>query len=82
VDVPGKDVRENRGLPRSYLCQFVSGFAVPSRDVVEFQPIKLVLQVSDFFTVGLHLWVVAAQVFHDLVNDELQVAPSVEAPDP
>jgi hypothetical protein len=33
-------------------------------------------------TVGLHLPVAAVGVLHDLVNDKLRVATSVEAPNP
>jgi hypothetical protein len=50
--------------------------------MVEFQPVELVLQASNFVAVGLHLPIVAVGVLHDLVNDKLRVATSVEAPNP
>jgi hypothetical protein len=50
--------------------------------MVEFQPIELVFQVPNFVAVGLHFSIVAVGVLHDLVNDELRVATSVEAPNP
>jgi hypothetical protein len=50
--------------------------------MVEFQPIELIFQVPNFIAVGLHFLVVAVGVLHDLVNNELRVAMSVEAPNP
>jgi hypothetical protein len=48
----------------------------------EFQPVELVFQAPNFVAVGLHLPVAAVGVLHDLVNDKLRVAMSVEAPNP
>ena len=50
-------------------------------DVIEFEAVKSVLQPSDFLAVCLHLGVVAARLLHDLVDDELGVAPDVEGLD-
>jgi hypothetical protein len=50
--------------------------------VVELQPIELVFQAPNFVAIGLHLPVAAVGVLHDLVNDKLRVATSVEAPNP
>jgi hypothetical protein len=50
--------------------------------MVEFQLIELVFQAPNFIAVGLHLPVAAVGVLHDLVNDKLRVATSVEAPNP
>jgi hypothetical protein len=51
-------------------------------DVVEFEPEELVLHVSNHIAVGFHLRVAAMGVLHDLVDDKLRVAVSVEASDP
>jgi hypothetical protein len=48
--------------------------------VVELQPVELVFQALNFIAVGLHLSVTAVGVLHDLVDDKLRVATSVEAP--
>jgi hypothetical protein len=82
IYVPGEDVRGNRRSPRSYFSQLIHGLIVPSSNMVEFQPVELILQASNFVAVGLHFFIAAAGVLHDLVNDELRVAPSVEAPNP
>jgi hypothetical protein len=50
--------------------------------MVEFQPIELIFQAPNFVTVGLHFLVAAVRVLPDLVNNELRVATSVEAPNP
>jgi hypothetical protein len=49
--------------------------------VVELEPVELVLQAPNLIAVGFHLRVAAMGVLHDLVDDKLRVAPSVEAPD-
>jgi hypothetical protein len=80
--IPGEDVRGNRCPPRGYFSQLICSLIESSGDVAEFQPVELVLQASNFFAVGLHLPIVAVGVLHDLVNDKLRVATSVEAPNP
>jgi hypothetical protein len=80
--VSGEDVRGNRCLPRGYLSQLVRSLVVSSGDVVEFEPVELVLQVPNLVAVGFHLWVAAVGVLQDLVDDKLRVTASVEASDP
>jgi hypothetical protein len=41
--------------------------------VVELEPVELVFQAPNLIAVGLHLWVAAVGVLHDLVDDELRV---------
>jgi hypothetical protein len=50
--------------------------------VVELETVELVLQALNLIAVGFHLRVAAMGVLHDLVDDKLQVAASVEASDP
>jgi hypothetical protein len=80
--VSGEDVRGNRCPPQGYFRQLIRSLVVPSSDVVELQLVELVFQASNFIAVGLHLRVAAVGVLHDLVNDKLRVATSVEAPNP
>jgi hypothetical protein len=82
IYILGEDVRWNRCPPRGYFCQLICGFVVPSSNMVEFQPIELVFQAPNFIAVGLHFSIAAVGVLHDLVNDDLRVATSVEAPNP
>jgi hypothetical protein len=80
--IPGEGIRGNRCPTRGYFSQLICSLIESSGDVVEFQPVELVLQASNFVAVGLHLPIVAVGVLHDLVNDNLQVAMSVEATNP
>jgi hypothetical protein len=50
--------------------------------VVELEPVELVFKASNLVAIGFHLRVAAVGVLHDLVNDKLRVAMSVEASDP
>jgi hypothetical protein len=44
--------------------------------------VELSLQISHGLTVRLHLWVHAILVLHDLIHDQLRVAPDLKAFDP
>jgi hypothetical protein len=44
MQVSGEDVRGNRCSPRGYLSQLVRSLVVTSGDVVELEPVELVLQ--------------------------------------
>jgi hypothetical protein len=82
MQVSGEDIQGNRCPPRGYLSQLVRSLVVSLGDVVELEPVELVLQAPNLIAVGFHLWVAAVRVLHDLVNDELRVTASVEASDP
>jgi hypothetical protein len=82
MQVSGEDVRGNRCPPRGYLSQLICSLVVSSGDVVEFEPVELVLQAPNLIAVGFHLQVAVVGVLHDLVNDELRVTVSVKASDP
>ena len=82
MQVSGEDVRGNRCSPRSYLSQLVRSLVVSSGDVVELEPVELIFQAPNLIAVGFHLRVAAVGVLHDMVDDELRVAASVEASDP
>jgi hypothetical protein len=82
IYILGKDVRGNRRSPRGYFRQLIYGFVVPSSNMVEFQSVELVFQAPNFIVVGLHFSIAAVGVLHDLVDDKLRVAMSVEAPNP
>jgi hypothetical protein len=80
--VSGEDVRGNRCPPRGYFSQLIRSLVVPSGNVVELEPVELVFQAPNLVAVGLHLPVTAMGVLHDLIDDKLRVATSVEAPNP
>jgi hypothetical protein len=82
IHVPGEDVRGNRRPPRGYFSQLIRNLVVPSSNMVEFQPVELIFQAPNFVAVGLHFSIAVVGVLHDLVNNELRVATSIEAPNP
>jgi hypothetical protein len=82
IYVPGEDVRGNRRPPRGYFSQLICSLVVPSSNMVEFQLVELIFQAPNFVAVGLHFSIAAVGVLHDLVNNELRVATSVEASNP
>jgi hypothetical protein len=82
MQVSGEDVRGDHCPPRGYLSQLVRSLVVSSSDVVELEPVELVLQAPNLIAAGFHLRVAAMGVLHDLVDDKLRVATSVEASDP
>jgi hypothetical protein len=80
--VSGEDIQRNHCPPRGYLSQLFRSLVVPSGDVVELEFVELVFQAPNLVGVGLHPSVTAVGVLHDLVDDKLRVATSVEASDP
>jgi hypothetical protein len=80
--VSGEDVRGNCCPPRGNFSQLICSLVVASSDVVELEPVELVFQAPNLVTVGLHLPVAAVGALHDLINDKLRVAMSVEVPNP
>jgi hypothetical protein len=78
-DVPGEDIRGDGDPPRRDLGKLVRLLVIPAGHVVEFDAIELVLEGSHSLVVRLHLIVVAARVFHDLVDHELRAPPHVVA---
>ena len=79
--ITGKDACWNRLSVGCRFCECVGRFVEAPGDMIEFEAVEFVLQPSDLLTVCLHLGIVAARLFHDLVDDQLRVAPDVEASD-
>ena len=50
--------------------------------MVKLEAVEFFLQASDCFAVCVHLGIVAARLFHDLVDDESRVASDVKPFDP
>jgi hypothetical protein len=75
-DVPSEDVRGDGDPPRRDLGELVRLLVIPAGHVIELDAVELVLEGPHGFVVRLHLIVVAARVFHDLVDYELRVPPA------
>jgi hypothetical protein len=76
-----KTVRGDSDPPGRDLCQLVRLLIVPAGHVIELDAVEFVLEGSHGLAVCFHLIIVAARIFHDLVNHELQIPPHVEALD-
>ena len=50
--------------------------------MVKFEAVEFFLQAPDYLAVRVHFGIMAARLFHDLVNDEPRVASDIEPPDP
>ena len=79
VLITGKDACWDWLSAGCCFCECVGRFVEAPGDMIEFEAVEFVLQPSDLLTVCLHLGIVAARLFHDLVDDQLRVAPDVEA---
>ena len=79
--ITGEHTRWHRLSARRDFCKCIGRLIDASWDVIEFEAIESVLQPSDFLTVCLHLGVMAARLLHDLVDDQLGVAPDIEVSD-
>ena len=66
-------------MARCYFGKCAGRLVEAPQDVIEFEAIEFVLQPSDFLAVRRHLDVMASCLLHDLVDDQLGVAPDVEA---
>ena len=49
--------------------------------MIELEAIESILQSSDFLAICRHLGVVVVWLLHNLIDDQLGVAPNVEASD-
>jgi hypothetical protein len=78
-DVPSEDVRGFGDSPRRDLGELVRLLVISARHMIELDAVELVLEGPHGLAVRVHLIVVAARVFHDLVDYELRVRPHVEA---
>ena len=79
--IAGEDTRRHWLSAGCYFRERVGCFVEAPWDVIEFEAIEFVLQPSDFLAVRRHLDVMASCLLHDLVDDQLGVAPDVKASD-
>jgi hypothetical protein len=78
-DVSSEDVRGDGDPSRCDLGELFRLLVVPAGHMTELNAIELILKGPHDLAIRLHLVVVAARVFHDLVDHELRVPQHVEA---
>jgi hypothetical protein len=78
-NVPRENVCGNGDSPRHDFGKLIRLLVVPARHVVKLYAIERILEGTHSFAIRLHIVIVTARVFHDLVDHELRVPPHVEA---
>jgi hypothetical protein len=78
-DVSSENVRGDGDPSRCDLGELVHLLVVSAGHVIELNAVELVLEGPHGLAIRLHLVVMEARVFHDLVNHELRVPAQVEA---
>jgi hypothetical protein len=74
VKLVDEDARWYLSASRTRLRQDVCCYVVVTDDVVELETIELVLELADFWAVGVHVLLVAVLGFVDMVDDHCGVA--------
>ena len=81
VLITGEDIHQHWLSAGRHFCQRVGRLIEMPRDVIELETVELVLQLVDFSTIRSHPGIVVASFLHDLVDDQLGVAPDVKLSD-
>ena len=71
MDVVDEDPARGQIPPGGQFCKEIGGIVVPSRDVMQFDPLEFVLKLAHLLTVCYHEGTFAGGLLHDLVNDQL-----------
>ena len=50
-------------------CKEIGGIVVPSRDMMQFDPLEFVLELAHLLAVCYHEGAFAGGLLHDLIND-------------
>ena len=82
VQISRERVERDSASSRCDLSKLIGRLVVTSGGVDELEAVEFVLESMYLLAVCLHLWIVAAQDLHYLVDDELGVSSDVEAPNP
>jgi len=64
--------------PGSQFCEEIGGIVVLSGDMMQFDPLELVLELAHLLAVCCHEGAFARGLLHDLVNDQLRVTVDVQ----
>ena len=69
MDVVDEDSARGRISPGGQFCEEIGGVVVPSRDVVQFNPLEFVLELAHLLTICCHEGAFVGGLLHDLIND-------------
>ena len=79
MEIVDEDPARGWILPGGQFCEKIGGIVVLSRDVIQFDSLKFVLELARLLAVCCHKGAFAGGLLHDLVNDQLQVTMDVES---
>jgi hypothetical protein len=63
--------------PGSQFCEEIGGIVVLSRNLMQFDPLELVLELAHLLAVCCHERALTGGLLHDLVDDQLQVTTDI-----
>ena len=69
MDVVDEDAARGWIPPSGQFYKEIGGIVVPSRDVMQFDPLEFVLELAHLFAVCCHEGAFAGGLLHDLIND-------------
>ena len=71
VDVVDEDPARGWILSGGQFCKDIDGIIVPSRDMMQFDPMEFVLELAHLLAVQRHERALTGGLLHDLVDDQL-----------
>ena len=79
MGVVDEDSARGRISPGGQFCEEIGGGIVPSRDVMQFNSLEFVLELTHLLVVCCHEGAFAGGLLHDLINDQFRVIANVES---
>jgi hypothetical protein len=77
-----EDPVRHQAATRSGLSEYIGYFVVVAQHMMKLEAVELAFQISNDLTIRRHLWVDAVLILHDLIHDQLRVAPDLKVFNP
>ena len=71
MEIVDEDPIQRWNPPGSQFCEEISGIVVLSGDMMQFDPLELVLELAHLLVVCCHERALVGGLLHDLVDDQL-----------
>ena len=79
MDVIDEDPAQGWILSRGQFCKEIGDVVIPSRDMMQFDPLEFVLEPAHLLVVCCHEGAFAGGLLHDLIHDQFRVVANVES---